>query len=165
MKRWLTICVCVLGIGLQSHAAESLKPVPLGSMAQIAIGLIPPFNITVPIQPEITGEIELLKVLRKHQISKVKSAYEMRCLPVGSCAFPFIVIVERPEIKKLPPDCVLAKGDVVVLKLVRKGYSAELVTVCLDRGSINDQIKVRTIDGKQRFKATVIGPRLVISEL
>jgi hypothetical protein len=164
VKRWFIIVVLLLGMGSQAAAGENKRPIMLGLLAQFAIGLVPPFSISVPLHPEITGDVHALKVLRKHRISKLKSAYEMRCLPFGSCAFPFFVIVEKPEIEELPPDYVLNKGDVVVLRLIRKGYSARLVTVCLESGSINDQIKVKTVDGKQKFSAKVIDHELVVSE-
>jgi hypothetical protein len=165
VNRWLGLCICVLGISFPAHAGESLKPVSLADMARFAIDTRPNSRLTIPIRPEIAGEIDRLRVIRKHKVSKRKIVYEMRCMPTGSCAFPFIVIVERPQKEELPPEYVLAKGDLVVLKLIRKGYSAELITVCLEHGGIDDEIKVKTIDGKQNFDARVIDHELVVSEL
>lgn len=164
MKRWLIVVIILFGMGSQSATGDTQRPVMLGSLAQLAIGLVPPFSISVPLDPEITGDVHSLKVLRKHRISKVKSAYEMSCLPSGACAFPFFVIVEKPETEELPRDYVLRKGDVVVLRMIRRGYSAQLVAVCLESGGINSQIHVSTVDGKKKFRAKVIDHELVVSE-
>jgi hypothetical protein len=164
VKRWLLVLPLLLGMIYRADAGQIAGTVALDAMAQLATGASPLARLAIPIQPEITGEVHRLDVLRKHPISKFKSAYEMRCLPAGSCAFPFIVIVEKPDVEEAPLEYVLQKGDVVVLRLFRKGYSAQLFGVCMEKGGINDLIKVTSVDGQQWFKAKVIDRNFVISE-